>query len=242
MWDSLSPYQKSMAISTLAGPAVTETTGKALEDRIIPGTHNPVTGPLRVKDAMSATAEGTNGLALARNYAQLAPIASLGTDGKANDHIKVAHATYSTGLQGFGPEGSAVKLPDKYLSKVGAKPASAAGVGAMAFDSPKLVPQNYKSISVTPDGKVLAVPTPLEHTASIKDNSPEAHNRVRTIAEGSHPAQKMWQNAPGAHQGQHRGSVGGSAIVSGLHTMREGNPHWRGAVIAHNLFNNTLGD
>lgn len=239
VWTGLSPAQKSLAITSLTTPLVVGATGKNPANGIIPGTEKSITGPLRVKDVIDITQKGGNGFGLARNWNDISAISNIVAD--TTDVRGAAQVASKIGLAGFGPSGSAVPLESKYLTKVGATPAPAFGVGAAKFKSPKTVPSSYEVITSTADGHTIAVPKNLKSTTPFAKNNihPLVYKKGEEIAAGRHPAQKLWKGSPSGKVV--RNSIGGSAIVSGLDTMQQTNPTMFSAVAAHATFNNLIG-
>lgn len=238
LWPSLSPAQRSQALSSLTPSVVEAKTGKSISKQVVPGSEKSIAGPLTVGKAMEITSEGRNGFALARNWQQLSAMGDvLGTkDAKA-----IANVADATGFLGYGPQGAAVSVPPEYLSKVGATPAPSLGVGAMVFAKAQHVPKNYSVVSQSPDGGVIALPSNLKHTSPVdaKNPSPLSYRNADTVARGLHPVQKLWGKAP--TRNIVRGAVGGSAIVSGMNIANSANPAMMGSLVAHSLFNRTMG-
>jgi hypothetical protein len=239
LWGGLSPAQKSLAISSMASAHITNKTGEHLGDKLVPGSDKTVGGPLKVGDAAALTGQGLNGHALARNWGQLSALgAAAGVD--TRDKAGLAKTLDSIGMLGFGPQGAAVPVDAQRLQRVGAQPAPEFGVGAALFENKGDLPQHYVPVSKTPDGRTIGIPENLAHTVSLSGAlQPLTYQQARTIARGDHPAQKNWGPPPA--RGLVRGSVGGSAIVSGLGLMSKHNPTLLSATIAHSLYNETLG-
>ena len=240
LWGNLSPAQKSLAIASLTTANINHKSGGDIANKAIPGTEKSVAGPLRVGDAMSLLGQGVNGFGMARNWNQISAVAhAAGLDTK--DPKQLGYLATNLGILGFGPEGSAVPVDPKALHSVGAMPATAFGVGAAFFKDPNDVPKHYTPISRTSDGQILAMPENLAHTSIVNSGSvtPLAYRKGQEISNGQHPIQKNWGPPPG--RGIQRGSVGGSAMISGLGLMKQANPTLLGAVMAHSLYRNVLG-
>lgn len=239
VWGSLSPAQKSRALAALGNPAIRILSGKNPADETVPGSENSPAGALRIGDVLSLTSQGINGHALARNWNQLSSIVNMASGTKGVTEI--ARISKAIGLLGYGPQGSAVPLEPGQLAKVGARAVPSMGVGAAAFKNANDVPKHYKSIARTKDGETIALPVNLLHTTPLGAGGPTplAYSKAAAVSAGKHPAQKLWGNSPTGKIA--RGSVGGSALVSGLKTMRNANPTMLGSVIAHSLFNSVHG-
>ncbi len=239
LWPKMSPSQRSAAIATLAIPAASAASGKNIAAEVIPGTTGAIAKPLTLADATSLTQEGYNGFAFAKNYRQLSALGDMVLKAPGSAQQLATIAT-SGGFMGFGPSGSAVPVPPNYMKKVGAQAAPHLGVGAALFNSPDTVPENYQTLGMTPEGKVIGMPKNLAHTSvmSPNTNNIKSYEMARQVADGSHPAQKLWgkSSLPGI-----RGSNGGSAIISGMGMLHENNVDLAGAVTAYSLFNNTMG-
>src|SRR4029078_8819961 len=122
---------KSLALSSLAGPAANLKSGKALGTEVVPGTQDAPSGPLKVSDVASLNASGRNGFSVARNYNQLSAVTDiLGVKGNPS---QIARISDHIGFTGFGPQGAAVPIEPHSLAKVGAIPVPALGVGAALF-------------------------------------------------------------------------------------------------------------
>lgn len=237
LWPNLSPGQRSLAISALGTAAIEHETGQKVGDREIPGTNKSPLSSLKVADVIGVSSRGHNGEALARNWNQLSALGRLvSKDARPGD---VAALSDSLGILGHGPEGAAVKVDAKYLQQVGAKPAPHLGVGAMVFDRANHVPANYKVVTQTPNGGVIALPANLASTSSLGGSPATAFKQAQSIATKSHPAQKLWGASSTGRVV--RGAVGGSAIVAGMEPMLEKNPYLASGMIAYSLTNNTRG-
>jgi len=238
LWPSLSPAQRSAAVASMVPDIIHLKTGKDIRKQEIPGSSRAAGGTLTTGQAMDVTAGGRNGFALARNWGQLS---ALGASFGVKDPKAIAALTEATGFLGYGPQGAAVSIPPEYLAKVGATPAPALGVGAAVFSKADHVPRNYSVISNTPEGGVIAMPSNLKHTSTIngKGPSPLSFKNAELVSRREHPAQKMWGIAP--TRKLVRGAAGGSAIAAAMNTAVKANPGLAGSMIAHSLFNRTLG-
>lgn len=239
IWDNLSPAQKSMALTSLTSPAIKLLSGKDPANEVIPGTVGGINKGLRRGDAVTLTMNGLNGFALARNWKQLSTVADLVTGD--NGAVQIARLADSAGLLGFGAEGAAVPVPAGYLEKAGAQAAPEFGIGAVVFNKSNQVPKNYKSITQTPDGKIVAMPANLLDTSPLIHSSPQplVFKKMAEIGIGKHPAQKLWGQSP--TKGIVKGSVGGSAMASGLNIMSKANPPLHSSLVAHSMFQNLIG-
>lgn len=238
LWGSLSPAQRSLALTSLAGPAVQARTGKNLADINIPNTENSVLGPLKTSDAMGLTDKGLNGFGLARNWNQLSAIGKIGADAKnATGAAKLAD---QTGLLGYGVQGASVPLHVGQLAKMGAQPIPELGVGAVVLNRESQIPNGYKVVSQTPDKRLIAMPENLSHTSGL-NHAPmgQAFKSAAIIATGQHPAQRLWPS--GDARSIVRGSAGGSSIISGLGIMAKANPALLASIVAHSFYNETIG-
>jgi hypothetical protein len=242
LWDSMSGEQKSMALTSLIPAATLAKTGKNIGTEIIPGSAQAVGGPLTTGDVFSITAGGSNGFSLARNWGQLSAVSnviasSLGVD--LSSKPDSAAVLERLGFLGFGQQGSAVKVEPNYIEKVGGRPVPSMGVGAVEFNSPDHVPQNYKLLSQVPgQNKVIAVPGNLVGTNSFT-GSPQAYRLAKQVQDRQHPAQRLWKGR-GPSRGIVRGSVGGSAIVSAMSNLRQANPALLSSIASYSLFGSTL--
>lgn len=237
VWSALSPAQKSLALSSLAGAASNLKTGKNLGDEVVPGTADAPGGPLKVGDVAQLNASGRNGFSLSRNWGQMSAVADiLGIKGGAQ---RVAELSDRIGLTGFGPQGAAVPVEPHSLAKVGAIPVPALGVGAVLFKHKGDIPKNYTVLSIQGNGRFIAAPTNLAHTSPLNGVKPLAFQKSKEIMAGQHPAQKGWGEPPS--RGIVRGAAGGSAIISALNVMEKSNPGLFSSTIAHSMFNNTIG-
>lgn len=237
MWGGLSPYQKSMALTSLAQPIMRNKLGRDIGNDIIPGSNSAVGGALRVKDALSLTMQGQNGHALARNWTQLSAIQQIA--GGAQGAQSTAQLASHIGLLGMGPQGASVPLQAGELKRKGAVPAPEFGVGASHFNSAQDIPKSYQVVARTDTG-VVALPKNLTGTSPFQvqnGSAPRTSEAIGQIASGSHPAQKMWKKN---NWGMVRGSAGGSAMISGLDIMRNANPNLLGGIAAYSLYSNTL--
>lgn len=239
LWPSMSPAQRALAISALAPQAAEAHSGKDISKEQIPGTSRSIAGPLKVGDAVDVTARGQNGFALARNWNQLSV---LGAMVNKKDPQSIAKIAELTGFLGYGPQGAAVPVKDGYLRTVGAKPFPEAGVGAAVFEKANHIPSTYKAVGKTEDGRTVAIPANLVSTSIYSGKEPtlSAYKKASLISADKHPAQKVWGKAPS--RGVMRGAAGGSAIVAALNTAMQANPDLAGAMVAHSLFNNTMGN
>lgn len=238
VWGALSPAQKSLALSSLAAPAANLKSGKVLGKEVVPGTADSPSGPLRVSDVASLNASGRNGFSVARNYNQMSAIADMvGVKGSPS---QIARISDHIGLTGFGPQGAAVPVQPHSLAKAGAIPVPALGVGAVLFKNKADVPQNYQVLSSEKGGRIIAAPKNLTHTSPLSNGmAPLAYKKSKEIMGNNHPAQRNWGSPPS--RGVARGAAGGSAIVSSLAVMEKSNPALFSGVVAHSMFNNTVG-
>lgn len=238
LWPSLSPSQRSSALSSVAPALIEMKTGKNPSQLKIPHSESSAGGTLTVGQAMDITAKGRNGFALARNWGQLSAIGKLVG---STDPEQVAALSDATGFLGFGPQGASVSLPPEYLAKVGATPAPALGVGAAVFQKPSHVPRNYTVVTNTPEGGVVAIPANLKHTSVVDGNAPNplSYKNAEIVSRNQHPAQKMWGKSP--TRKIVRGAAGGSAIVSGMELAMKNSPALAGSMAAYSLFNRTMG-
>lgn len=237
LWPGLSPGQKSLALSALGTAAIEHETGQKVGDREVPGTDRSPLRALKVADVIGVSSRGQNGEALARNWNQLSAVGRLvSKDAQPGD---VAALSDALGILGHGPQGAAVKVDSRYLQDTGARAAPHLGIGAMVFNSNNDVPRNYRVVSQTPDGGVIALPSNLTSTVPLGRASATAYRQADSIARKTHPAQKLWGASSTGNV--MRGSAGGSAIIAGMQEMIDKNPYIASNMIAYSLTNNTRG-
>lgn len=238
LWGGLSPAQKSMGLSSLAGAAVENKTGKALPERVVPGTEKTIGGPLKVGDVINVTNQGANGFSLARNWGQVSAIGKIiGVDPKNPGQL--GQIAENIGILGYGAQGGAVPIRAEELKQAGATAAPEFGVGAISLNSGATVPKNYGVVMKVPDGGIIALPKNLMNTTPFDTINPLAFNKARQVATNKHPAQRQWKGIKDNHV--IRGSAGGSALVSGLMLMKQTNPTVLGSIVAYSFLNSTLG-
>lgn len=238
LWNGMSPYQKSMALTSLAGAGYEAKNGEKLGDKKIPGSEKSVAGPLKVADVTKLTAQGLNGYGLARNWGQISAITDIA--GNSRDPGSIARIADHIGMLGYGPQGASVAVDPKKL-RTNSRPAPEFGVGAAHFNSSADVPKNYKPVANSDTGGVIALPENLAHTSPLAYGNPAlVGQKLGLVNERKHPAQRLWKrNSAGQVI---RGSAGGSAIVSSMALMQRSNPALASSIYAHSLFSNIIGN
>lgn len=238
IWQNLSPAQQSAALSSLASNVVEAKTGKNISKMEVPGT-NSIVGPLTSGEAMTAVTRGINGFGAARNWTQATAILDMaGENGLPNKNVAF-NVGSQLGMFGIGPQGAATtSLPDMKIST----PAPQLGVGAMLVPANAAVPKDYEAVTTTPDGAKVIIPTANKNTSIFNSGSvsPLAYKKAVSMANGEHKAMTLWGRSPS--RGMVRGSAGGSAMMSALNAIEQGNPALYSATVAHSFFNNTIGN
>lgn len=242
IYQGLSPYQRSAAISSMMSESVEAKTGKKIANQLVPGTERSPIGALKAGDVIQLESEGQNGFAVARNWNELSAFTDMAYSNQKTKSVRqVANFADAMGMTGFGPQGAAVPVSVQQLKAAGGVPVPEFGVGAMTFNSVAGIPKDYKVVSQAPDGKPIAVPKNLADTSGLTNSKSPAltYEKTMAIGQGKHPAQKFWGSSPTS--GVPKGSVGGSAVISGLSTLKQSNPRLLGAITAYSLFNETMG-
>lgn len=228
-WGTLSPAQKSIGLASVGVQGVDAFSGTNLSKTVIPGSQSLVDGKgITVGAGLQGLNFGVNAYALANNWSQLDPIGKIayGTQTLAQG----AQVARSFGMLGVGTTGATTSVTASSLSSMGATAAPEFGVGAINLTPGASVPYGY-SLTPTPTGQSIAIPTANESTAAVGEASTLGTVAgVASIAAGTYTVAKNW--GAGGVKGAAISGLGGSAISGGLAALGYTNPYLAAGIIA----------
>lgn len=258
-WDNLSNAQKSIAVANTGIQAHPDLHGTAVVDKQVPNSTGKAPSGMTVGQGLKLVNDGVNGYGVSKHWDQISPIAEIAV-GKHNVEQGTQFGV-NLGMVGRGLTNSIIdpSITDN-LSKIGATPSPAHGVGAITVSGN--IPPGYKGVGQKPDGTIIAVPSGMEPTASVGPNTPAAtHKNIDAINNGTSALLKHWDRSaqvdttakpvtsrstpapvptpnpilsavtPTAPAG-----TGGSAVVSGLIKLGTDNAHLLSGALAHSAF------
>lgn len=232
-WEKMNDTQKSLTIMGLGVSSFKFTTGEDLNSKVLLKNDTPGGPSLTAGQAMSLVQSGVNVQHLMKNWGQLDAMQRL-TYG-VGTATQLAMTGKQMGLLGNSDSSAAVtNISAADLGKAGFTSAPSVGVGGVVGPA-NAVPKGYVVISEAGQGKVIAVPKGMEHTAA---NGSSLGNLsilntaagVNSVALGAARVHQSW--GKGGTDAAANGLVGGTVMANGLNQLGQQNPYVLGGVVA----------
>lgn len=230
-WDKMNDTQKSLTVMGLGVSSYKFATGEDLNSKVLLKSDTPGGPSLTAGQAMSLMQSGVNVQYLMKNWGQMDAVQRL-TYG-VGTASQLAMTGKQMGLLGSSESGAAISgVTAADLGKAGFSSAPSAGVGGVVGPANAL-PKGYVVVSEAGQGKVVAVPKGMEHTAASGVGNLSLLNTAAGISGVAMGAQRVHQSwGKGGTDAAANGLVGGTQMAAGLNQLGQQNPVVLGGVIA----------
>lgn len=221
-WGNLSDTQKSVAIAGIGTQGFKFSNGQGFDTKNITPDVKGVP-PLKAGEGLSLANQNINVAPVARQWDQHATLQQTFYSPKtASDVVQTAN---SLGLLGYGMEGQSVPTTKEAMSKYSVVPAPHYGVGAATIPVGQGAPTGYSVVKTVGDKQIVS---PTNNVKTLSVNTPDISTNTAV------DMYKNWDKQESTLPV--KGTVGGSAMIGGLHAMSDSNPYSLGAVMTHNTY------
>jgi len=260
-WDSMSPAQQSLSISSLGLKSYRDAEGRSLGQKPVVEAQGNTPG-LSTSQALQLFSKGYNVYTLANNWKDFNDFAKVA--GADNNPESTAALAQQFGMLGAGTQGAAANTKDTVFSDgsfasgtspppsgarpapAGAQPAPAAGPGAITLPAGSKLPNGYVQMGMDVAGKIiLAVPEKNRGQVVIGMLGAGATGTAVIGAaafgagKGAQKVMKQWKES--LSNPTPRNVVGGSAIAAGLGSVAFTAPFLLGGAMVTNTIGGMFG-